>query len=157
MSVFLIFLAIAGIAAWIFANSSHITAELAGVATVLSLGMSLVYAPWQVKLLLLVALLVTTQPLLRPKIQEPASKPELEEPQQQKILQYRGVSYQPTTEGTDAVMPIGLRFRRDGHETRSGSSGAPAGGHRATPQAASPDPRLKYPGAALPARSPDKI
>jgi hypothetical protein len=29
MSVFLIFLAIAGMAAWIFANSSHITAELA--------------------------------------------------------------------------------------------------------------------------------
>lgn len=135
MLMFLISLAIAAISACIFANSSQITAELTGTATVLSLGISLVYAPWQVKLLLLLVLLITTQPLLRPRTQEPAPMPEPEEQPRQKVFQYRGVSYQPTTEAVDAAMP-----NRES----------------ATPATASPNLRLQYRGVSVPARSPNR-
>jgi len=146
MLVFLIFLAIAGVAACIFANSSQTSAELAGIGTVLSLGMSLIYAPWEVKLVLLVVLLATTRPLLRPRTEEPVSGTEPKEPQPQKALQYRGISYQPASNSADAASPS-----RDGLR-----SGAGAGGQRAVPPTAAPDPALKYRGATVPARSPDK-
>lgn len=135
MLMFLISLAIAGITACIFANSSQITAELTGAATVLSLGMSLIYAPWQVKLLVLVVLLITTQPLLRSRTQVSVPMPEPEKPREQEVLQYRGVSYQPTSEGDDQAASVR---------------------EQAASETASPESPLKYRGATVPNRPVDK-
>lgn len=98
--VFLVPLAISLTTAWVSMNTENTLAELTGAATVLSLGISLVLAPWQVKALLLIVIFTTTKSLLR--ISRPAqtsgckASSDLEErSQSQEVLQYRGVGYQP--------------------------------------------------------------
>jgi membrane protein implicated in regulation of membrane protease activity len=137
---FLLPLAIALVTAWIAANSQFITAELTGIAAVTSLGISLIYAPWQVKLLLLIGIGITTKPLLlRPAL--PQTKTSDSKPQETR--QYRGVCYQVTTTASDPSSSEKASHREAVDST-----------HQPTPLP-QPEPKgLKYRGVSIPATVP---
>lgn len=103
--VFLIPLAIALVTTWISTNANDETVcDLAGSATAGSVVISLVLAPWQVKLLLLlILLLVTTRSRFKPagamrfgpEAKTDVASTEVTEPEanDQPQLCYRGISY----------------------------------------------------------------
>lgn len=89
---FMITLGIALAVTYILKNSADEIAYLAASILLVSLVVSLVIAPWQIQVLLLVLALVSSNRLLQPSRQiiiEP-------EPDEKIKLSYRGVEYEPT-------------------------------------------------------------
>ena len=89
---FMITLGIALAVTYILKNSADEIAYLAASILVVSLLVSLVIAPWQIQLLLLVLALVSSNRLLQPSQQLIIES----EPDQKIKLSYRGVDYEPT-------------------------------------------------------------
>lgn len=89
--VFVFSLVIAAISAYILKNSSEEMAYLSGSVLLASLLISLVFAPWQLQILLLILVLVSNRRQLLSA--QPPAQPEEEKKIQ---LTYRGAKYEPT-------------------------------------------------------------
>lgn len=90
--LFLIPLTTSLVAGYLFKKSADEMAYLTGLITIVSLILSLVLAPWQLQLLILMLVLISTRRLLL----QNEYRLELEESKEEK-LNYSGVSYKPTS------------------------------------------------------------
>jgi len=90
------------VSGYIFQKSTDEIGYLAGVAAVISLVISLILAPWEIQLLLLVVVLVSTHKLLqrnesRINLQSDRNNRTLvsQQPQIEVPCKYRGANYEP--------------------------------------------------------------
>lgn len=95
---FMITLGIAAAVTYILKNSADEIAYLAASILLVSLLVSLVIAPWQIQVLLLVLVLLSGR-----RVSQPSRQLIIESESDKKIkLSYRGVDYEPTTPPEEA-------------------------------------------------------
>lgn len=97
--LFLIPLTTSLVAGYLFKKSADEMAYLTGVVTIVSLIVSLVLAPWQLQLLILMLVIISSKQILL----QNQYRVELEESKEEK-LDYSGVSYKPTPPTSDVLM-----------------------------------------------------